>query len=515
MKTSIEICGEILMYHRLALPLITTLVACNGISQPNNGSQTSTSKLESNPSDVTHSVPESQSFQLTDSEVLNEMDPDFATSGYLENLTEFNSVSGKFGTFSTLGDIDRANPFFKSLGTNGRSCVSCHVPSQGWSITPSSIQNLFERSLTDSDSSNDHPLFRTVDGTVCADADVSTVKARRAAYSLLLNKGLIRVELKIPKNAEFELVNATGTYCNKPERTNVLQLFRRPLPSTNLKFLGAVMWDGRETIEKGNQNVPIDLTQQLFNQAKHATKGHAQALSFKIDDAEMDDIVKFEQSLFLGQTEVKAPDQEISLAKELKLGGPEAMVDFKFFRGINDKNFNPTVFTIFNPWKKPSDDDDSETKNKKSSIYRGQQIFNTKKFTISGVAGHQNTNTGSCGTCHNTPNVGSYSTNEFFDIGVSTPSTSPRDLPRYTVKRKNSNETKVVSDLGRAMITGKWDDIATFKPAGLRGLSAHAPYFHNGMAATLEDVVNFYDNRFRIGLTPKEKEDLVTFLKAL
>jgi cytochrome c peroxidase len=49
----------------------------------------------------------------------------------------------------------------------------------------------------------------------------------------------------------------------------------------------------------------------------------------------------------------------------------------------------------------------------------------------------------------------------------------------------------------------------------LRGLAARAPYFHNGSAATLIDAVNFYDQRFGIGFTERQKEDLVNFLNAL
>ena len=44
---------------------------------------------------------------------------------------------------------------------------------------------------------------------------------------------------------------------------------------------------------------------------------------------------------------------------------------------------------------------------------------------------------------------------------------------------------------------------------------ARAPYFHDGSAATLADVVNFYDTRFRIGLSTQDKQDLVNFLSAL
>jgi cytochrome c peroxidase len=65
------------------------------------------------------------------------------------------------------------------------------------------------------------------------------------------------------------------------------------------------------------------------------------------------------------------------------------------------------------------------------------------------------------------------------------------------------------------LISGKWQDIGRFKGPTLRALAARPPYFHNGSAATLEEVVDFYDRRFIIGLTPQEKADLVAFLKAL
>ena len=72
-----------------------------------------------------------------------------------------------------------------------------------------------------------------------------------------------------------------------------------------------------------------------------------------------------------------------------------------------------------------------------------------------------------------------------------------------------------VTDPGRALISGKCADIGKLKGPVLRGLAARAPYFHNGSAATLLDVVNFYDQRFRIGLTDSEKRDLAVFLQTL
>ncbi|HWN58212.1 MAG TPA: hypothetical protein VNO74_08930, partial [Methylomirabilota bacterium] len=71
------------------------------------------------------------------------------------------------------------------------------------------------------------------------------------------------------------------------------------------------------------------------------------------------------------------------------------------------------------------------------------------------------------------------------------------------------------TDLGRALISGNCADVGKVKGPILRGLSARAPYFHNGSAATFEGVVNFYDQRFGIGFTDQEKADLVAFLQTL
>jgi len=70
-------------------------------------------------------------------------------------------------------------------------------------------------------------------------------------------------------------------------------------------------------------------------------------------------------------------------------------------------------------------------------------------------------------------------------------------------------------DPGRALVTGRCQDIGKTKGPILRGLAGRAPFFHNGSRASLIDAVNFYDNRFNIGLTTQEKAALVAFLSSL
>ncbi|MCX6107085.1 MAG: hypothetical protein NTY08_14765 [Proteobacteria bacterium] len=410
----------------------------------------------------------------------------------IPNMTPFPNSRGYAATYSTKGFIDLENAFFKSFGTNGRTCATCHSPSTGWTVNPADIQSRFLRT------NGLDPIFRTNDGSNCAKADVSTPAARWRSYSLLLSKGLFRVEMPIPTDGEFELVAATGVYCNNPMANSVLQLFRRPLPSTNLKFTAAVMWDGRESAPG------LTVAQALSKQANDAMVGHAQALS-QLPQATRDEIVEFETSLFTAQVSSLA-----NLVADGARGGPQVMATLPFSIGINDTPINPVVFDIFDAWKTRA------RSAGQAAIARGQTVFNTKKFRIVGVSGQDSQDfVGSCATCHNTPNVGSYSVPEFFNIGIGSATSRTLDMPLYTVKNKVTGATVAVSDLGRAMVTGKWEDIGRFKPSNLRAVATRAPYFHDGSATSLEDVVGFYSKRFNIGFTPMERADLVAFLRSL
>src|SRR5438309_1620294 len=110
--------------------------------------------------------------------------------------------SGTLSTYSTAGGVDQSNAFFQNLGTNGRTCGTCHVARDAWTVIPPDIQARFNTS------SGLDPIFRLVDGSNCPNADVSTFQARQAAYSLLLNKGLIRISIAVPDTAQIQDENA-------------------------------------------------------------------------------------------------------------------------------------------------------------------------------------------------------------------------------------------------------------------------------------------------------------------
>lgn len=439
----------------------------------------------------------------------------------LPNNTPFPNGSGFLETYNTNNaPISLTGAFFQSLGSNGRSCSSCHVPGGGWSVSAREVQVRFllTRGLD--------PIFRTNDGSNCDhDIDTSTLEGRRKAYSLLLSRGLIRISLSVPSGAEFTVEKVSNPYgCSD---TSTLSMYRRPLPATNLKFLSTVMADGRESTPPSTQKITYPdpdsaLRADLAHQAIDATTGHAQGAV--PTPAQVQDIVDFETALRTAQ----AFDYFAGyLNDDGASGGPVALASQQFYIGINDSFpdsfefnptdalFNPKIFKLFDAW--------ANSLGRRASIARGEALFNSKPITISGVGGINDvvglpeSFSGTCGTCHDTPNVGNHSVSAPLNIGVADV-TSPLDvsyLPVFTLKNKATGDTVKTTDPGRALITGSWADIGKVKGPILRGLASRAPYFHNGSAGSLADVLTFYDKRFNIGFTAQEQADLIAFLNAL
>jgi cytochrome c peroxidase len=382
------------------------------------------------------------------------------------------------------------NPFFQPLGANGRSCGTCHRPADGWSLAPATARRLFDAS------EGRDPLFRPRDGANAPNLPDGTLAERRAASSVLLARGLIRVGLPLPADAEFVLESVEDPYGFASARE--LSLYRRPLPSTNLALLSTVMWDGRES------HVAGAMATNLARQADRASSGHAQEAV--LTDAQRQAIVAFETGLVTAQ----GRDTEAGeLGTDGARGGPHALAEQPFFAGINSSRtpggFNRRVFALFGAWLEASAE-------ARRAVARGEAVFNAHAF-----AGGNFT----CTTCHNAPNAGSNSIGAMFDLGLTAESRRAPDVPLYALRcvrggaKAAAGRVVRTTDPGAALVTGRCDDIGRFKVPTLRGLAARAPYFHDGSAATLEDVVDFYDKRFAIKLSPGERSDLLAFLRAL
>jgi cytochrome c peroxidase len=444
---------------------------------------------------------------------------------FLPNLFPFPNPHGVLKTFNESGKLDLTGPFFQSLGTNGRSCASCHQASDAWSVSAVNVAKRFEQTH------GLDPIFRTNDGSNCDhNIDTTTVDGRRQAYSLLTSRGLIRIALAVPAGAEFDVVSVSNPYgCSE---TSTLSMYRRPLPTTNLRFLSTVMWDGRESSAQTG-TIPItplgsnpgDLQTDLLHQSVDATMGHAQATTPPTPQQQRQ-IVMFQ----LGLSTAQAVDFGAgSLEAHGAHGGPVALFNQDFFVGINDPlglnprgtPFTPVIFTLFTPtWAH-----EQSHNHHRASILRGQTLFNSRPIAIKGVAGINDalgvdTLPGTCGTCHDSPNVGNHSVIAPLNIGLADVGNPLNPLgvsylPVITLRHKVTAAEITTTDPGRALVTGKWVDIGKFKGPILRGLSARAPYFHNGSAESLKDVVEFYNIRFGMGLTESEQADLAAFLSTL
>jgi cytochrome c peroxidase len=432
--------------------------------------------------------------------------------------------AGRIATFQPgVATITANNAFFQNLGTNGRTCFTCHQPQTGWTVSAAGVRARFAASA------GSDPIFRLVDGATCPTDDVSTPSAKRRAYQLLMDKGLIRIGLPVPSapNLEFSVAVLDDPYgCTTnpatgltSPTTGIVSMYRRPLPSTNLGFLTTIMWDGRES--------------SLAQQAINATLGHAQAASAPTADQQKQ-IVDFETGIFTAQI---FDDEAGSLHARSATGGPVALSLqlAQFFVGVNDPlglnptglPFDPNIFDLYKPWLGlKSDSDEAQYR---LSVARGEEVFNTTRINITGVTGLNDvlnlpSIAGFCGTCHDTPNVGNHSVKAPLNIGIANaganrpPALDISGLPVFTLQCSRgplAGQTFAVTDPGRALISGKCADIGKVKGPILRGLASRAPYFHNGSAATLMDAVNFYDQRFGIGFTDRQKEDLVNFLNTL
>jgi cytochrome c peroxidase len=320
-----------------------------------------------------------------------------------------------------------------------------------------------------------------------------------------------------------------------------------------------VMWDGRESAGANkilHSNYSTALLGALLRQSLDATNGHAQGTGLHPTAGQKQQIVDFEMSLYTAQ----ARSYKVgNLEGQGATGGPMSLVTAPFFISINssvnfllpgfeppgglstpqgdpaagDGQYTTDAFTLFDAWK------NLPAKDPRAAIARGQALFNSAPIAISGVAGINDdvasggllaggltSLSGTCSTCHDTPGVGNHSFATPLNIGVGdfSPTTPGRStggldisyLPSITACRKSAPSVCVTTtDLGQALIDGKFDHIGKLKGPVLRGLASRAPYFHNGSAQTLLDVVRFYEGRFGITFTPQEESDLVAFLNAL
>jgi hypothetical protein len=408
-------------------------------------------------------------------------------------------VAEAYSPLGSLGELEATNPFFADLGTTGRTCASCHGFEGGW--TTSAARQMWD------DSHGLDPLFMvTFDIGRCASSDISTKNKRKAAMKLTLERGSVRAgQQHVAPTAEFEVTSIDDPYQCPENSLTAINGYRKPNPLTSVSQKTSVTW------APGPQPDMRAAVKALF---VGATQFHGGTTYVPTTD-EQERAADFMLFNYFAQIE---DDEAGRLDDDGARGGPRYLANQSWFVGINHASTGPTtkkVFDIFDAWIDADQQYDHGTghghghcKNRKQAerralIAEGQEIFNFR----------QNATGGTCSGCHNSPNVGTRSVYQLFDIGI-VDAPDP-ELPRMHLRNKTTGEVRVVTNLGRGAATGLWSDVGKMAVPILRGLSSRAPYFDSGQAKTLDDVVNHYNARFGFNFTHHEKEALVAFLSAL
>jgi hypothetical protein len=327
------------------------------------------------------------------------------------------------------------------------------------------------------------PIFNLLDAN-SPSADVSTPQARYASYSML-RKGLFRRGGAVPASAEYEIIAIDDPLGAGGSPTR-FAVFRRPLATANFHIAKNVGWHDQDT--NGTGDVHAGLASQAAGNITGAQQGQPAA------PETIQSIVAYEEGLRFAQQSVFGVGLLTTCGAQ---GGPENLSAQPSVRGR---------FTLYDAWIGliPGSCTSKSADRKRAQIARGQELFN-------GI----NPGGRSCNGCHNAANNGSNTNGTLFDIGASRPEFRKPGMPLYTLRNKTTLETRQTTDPGRALRSGQWADLDRFKTPSLRGLAARAPYFHNGSAPTLKDVVLHYEAALGFVFSPQERDDLVAFLEAL
>jgi hypothetical protein len=473
---------------------------------------------------------------------------------YVEYPNEWGSV----GIVNANGAIDTAgHPFFEPLGTNGRACVSCHQPADGMSVALTSIVRRWH------DTQGKDPIFAAIDGANCPNLPA----ADPASHSLLLERGLFRIPLPWPPvdahgkpiEPDFTLeVVRDPTGCNTDPVYGVtgtrheVSVYRRPRPAANLRYVassrfGVTPFIGKtgqlaavdpDTGRPVNMNMMADAREAtLKTQAQSAAHGHL-AAARALSPQELDKIREFELQLYAAQSTSNGagPLHEPGGPSGL---GPQAMAEGS--DGVLGNNTTRFVFPMEDKWAKlPAGRDAAERERNafRESVQRGHDVFFFRTFWISdamhiNTVGLGNPIKRTCATCHGMHMTGMDTANGWMDLGTTNhpwalePAESPwakklPELPLFKITCRADlpphpflGRVIYTQDPGRALISGKCEDVGAIVIQQFRGLAARAPYFSNGSAATLREIVDFYDRRFNIRFTEQERVDLVNFLSVL
>jgi hypothetical protein len=429
---------------------------------------------------------------------------DAGEGGNLPWEEDYDNPTGQITILNTAGMVHtRDHAFFEPLGVNGRACVTCHQPSNAMSVSTSSIQTRW------SETQGKDPLFAAIDGSNCPDLPQAVV----SSHSLLLERGLFRIALPWPpKDAAGAAIHPeflikvlhdptgcnTGVTYGLASNNPSISVYRRPRVAANLKHVIAgpggmsLMADSREP--------------SLRSQAISAAMIHEQA-KVAPSAEQLGQIIDFETQLYVAQS----ADIRGGLLDERGIPGV-----------LGPENLSSAVSGLpariaFGVWRKQGEENLGVQREFRASVARGSDLFFGRPFRLSGSALE------TCSSCHQAGST------RWLDVGttnvIAADHPEAKAVPELPLFRITCDATadphpvlgRVIytQDPGRALVSGKCADVGAIVVPQFRGLSARAPYFSNGSAKSIREVVDFYDARFGIRYTEPEKQDLVNFLSVL
>ena len=363
--------------------------------------------------------------------------------------------------------------------------------------------------------------------------------------SLVLNNGLIRIPLTVPPNTtdpsppQYTITAVQDPYgcalttdsARAADRFGLSPAFAHHQSGfskrRHVRRAGIVHVYPLNNGQTFAANLNTDLTQQAID----ATQTHAQATQIPTS-TQLSQIVAFELALnsaqlldfFAGDLSRKAKEERNSCPHNRTIRESTIL----WVRIPRGNQFTPNVFTIYSSFQ-------NSRNPQQASIARGEQIFNTQPLTISNVPG-LTTGTqqimGTCTTCHDTLNVGNHSFPLPLDIGTGRSLTYETDpnifaglqqlqMPILPVFELVCTQGPLAGNYLLHLGSGQSPDFRSMQRYRQRQRtyparsSSACPYFHNGVAANLQQVVNFYNRRFQIGLSEQQMQDLINFLQTL
>jgi hypothetical protein len=454
----------------------------------------------------------------------------------------FENALGRLGVLHTTGPVDtKGHPFFEAIGSNTRACVTCHQPANAMSVSVATIAERWRVTR------GHDPLFAALDGS----NNPSLPQDDASSHSLLLNRGLFRVGLPWPPagvTPEFTIeVAQDPTGVNRDPRYGLqstaptVSVFRRPRPAANLKYvtspdglfnvkLGTLMDKDPDTGLPSSMNIMADArAATLAIQAQGAYRDHLDGTGTLSRD-QLTRILAFENQVYMAQV------WDVRGGSLVEPDGPAALGPANVARHqVHVLNGVKTpAFHFFDMWQQPTATTDTRAAFR-ASVARGNDIFLNRRFWVKDVAhinsiGLANPAKRTCTVCHNAQTSGMDLAPGWVDLGTTNYPTwteapvwsESADLPVFKLTCRQDaaphpflGRRIYSSDPGRALVTGRCADIGAITMGQFRGLAARAPYFSNGSAKDLRELVDYYDRRFDMRLNGQEKQDLVNFLGVL